>query len=169
VFYSKGIHVLIDAISKLPSDINISVKIVGNDHDGYTEKMKEKATSLGLDDKIEFTGVRLDVPELLADADIFIHPAVCEEGFGITLAEAMASYLPCIAFKRGAIPEIIDNGENGFVIDRISADLLAKTIEDAYNLFKTDDYDQYKINARKKAEFFSVENALCQLEGIYYE
>lgn len=167
IFASKGIHILIDAINLLPHDINISVKLVGRDHDGYTEMMKERVNKLKLNDKIEFTGARLDVPELLAQSDVFIHPAIWREGFGISMAEAMAAYLPCIAFNKGAIPEIIDNKINGFIVDTVDARHLADAIKKVYDIHNTEEYKAMRLNARQKAETFSIEKLTLQLERIY--
>lgn len=164
---AKGISLLIDAVKILSGNIPISLKIVGNDPGDYTEKMKNKAEKLGLSDIIEFTGARTDIPQLLAEADLFVHPATWEEGFGITLAEAMAAYVPCVAFKKGAIPEIIDHEINGFMVDEVSAKAFAKAIEKAYDVFKTESYKQIRLNARKKAETFNIENTVSQLEALY--
>ncbi|MCR5207725.1 MAG: glycosyltransferase family 4 protein [Eubacterium sp.] len=171
VFRPKGIHVLINAVNLLDDEIksNIRIKIVGQDRGTYTEEMIEKSEKLGLGGIIEFTGARLDVPELLSQADLFIHPAICEEGFGITLAEAMASYLPCIAFRRGAIPEVIDDAKNGFIVSKVSSESLAKAIESTYKTFK-DEPEKYALlrkNARAKAQTFSIENTLKTLEELY--
>lgn len=171
VFASKGIHVLINAISRLDREIqkNITVKIVGQDRGTYTEEMMELTKQKGLDGVIEFTGARLDIPELLSESDLFIHPAICEEGFGITLAEAMASYLPCIAFRKGAIPEVIDDRINGFIVDEAKSESLAKAIENTYKLFieNREEYNIFRENARKKAETFSIERTVKTLEELY--
>ncbi|MBR7072030.1 MAG: glycosyltransferase family 4 protein [Eubacterium sp.] len=171
IYYSKGIHVLLDALSKLPDEVKnkIHVTLVGNDSGGYTEKMKQKAEKLELDGIVDFTGIRLDVPELLAKADLFVHPAICEEGFGITLAEAMAAYLPCLAFNKGAIPEIIDNGINGFIADKATSKCLAEYIEKAYRLFSDNnpEYMTLRNNARNKAKCFSIEQSVKTLEELY--
>ncbi|MBE6677732.1 MAG: glycosyltransferase family 1 protein [Ruminococcaceae bacterium] len=59
------------------------------------EKTKAKADSLGLADKIIFTGIRRDIAELMSAMDIFIFPSKFE-GFPVTLVEAQASDLPCV-------------------------------------------------------------------------
>lgn len=167
VFREKGTHILIDAISACKCKNKIDVKIVGHDHGGFTEKMKNKADRLGLNDIITFTGPQTDIPKYLAQSDVFIHPAICLEGFGITLAEAMAAYLPCIAFNRGAIPEIIDNGENGFIVDQIDANKLAAAIDEVYALYGTQKYTEMRMHARKKAQTFSIETVVKELEALY--
>lgn len=171
VFKPKGIHLLINAINKLSDEIkeNIKVKIVGQDRGTYTEQMMEKTKKLGLEELVTFTGMRHDIPDLLSEADLFVHPAICKEGFGITLAEAMAAHVPCAAFNLGAIPEVIDDQINGFIIDAVNSDALAAEIEKAYKLFKyePEKYVLLRSNARKKAETFSIENTVAALERLY--
>lgn len=167
IFAEKGIHILIDAINACKNKNNIKVTIVGHDHGGFTEKMKEKTDNLGLNHIITFTGPQTNIPKYLSQNDVFIHPAICLEGFGITLAEAMASYLPCIAFNRGAIPEIIDNEKNGFIIDKADVQTLANMIDRVYTLHGTQKYTEMRINARKKAQIFNIDNVVKELETLY--
>jgi glycosyltransferase involved in cell wall biosynthesis len=56
---------------------------------------------------------------LFAGARALLFPIDWEEPFGLVLLEAMASGTPPIAFARGAVPELIDHGENGFVVHDI--------------------------------------------------
>jgi glycosyltransferase involved in cell wall biosynthesis len=55
--------------------------------------------------------------ELLARARALIVPIRWEEPFGLTMIEAMASGTPVIAYRRGAVPEIVEHGVTGFVCD----------------------------------------------------
>lgn len=167
LFAAKGIHLLVNAIAKLPKDIKINVKIVGKDQGGYGEQCKNNAKQLGIENIVEFTGPKLNVPELLAESDLFVHPAICEEGFGIAVVEAMASYIPCIAFNKGAMPEIIDNDINGYLVDDEKSQALSDAILKAYNKFQTDEYKNMRLEARKKAETFSIKNYIKELEKLY--
>ena len=111
----KGVQFTLKALSELPSELKWSFQIVG---DGpYRETLKAYCNQLGLKDKVCFLGTRQDVPDLLSRADVFIHMPVCEEGFGITIIEAMAMGLLCICSDNGAIPEIIHNQNNGLLVE----------------------------------------------------
>lgn len=59
------------------------------------EKIREKATALGILDRIIFTGVRSDVPALLSAMDVFVFPSLYE-GMPNTVIEAQATGLPCV-------------------------------------------------------------------------
>ncbi len=56
---------------------------------------------------------------LFANARALLFPIDWEEPFGLVLIEAMASGTPPIAFRRGAVPELIEHGVNGFVVDDV--------------------------------------------------
>ena len=62
---------------------------------GRLLEIKEKVASLNLSDKVIFTGVRSDIPDLMQAMDVFAFPSLYE-GLGIVLIEAQASGLPCI-------------------------------------------------------------------------
>jgi glycosyltransferase involved in cell wall biosynthesis len=58
--------------------------------------------------------------QVLAQARALLFPIEWDEPFGLTLIEAMACGTPVIAFRRGAIPEIVEHGVNGFIVDNAS-------------------------------------------------
>lgn len=72
---------------------NARLLLVG-DGEGRTQ-IQEKAKSLGLEDKVIFTGVRNDVADLLQAMDVFVFPSLYE-GVPVTMIEAQASGLPCV-------------------------------------------------------------------------
>lgn len=55
--------------------------------------------------------------ELLRNSQAFLMPVTWDEPFGIVMAEALACGTPVIGFRRGAIPEVVTDGLNGFVCD----------------------------------------------------
>lgn len=83
---------------------------------GYLkEKLQEQVCNLGLEDCIEFVGLKDDISLFLKDADLFIFPSQYE-GVPMSLIEAMASGLPIIASNVGGIPDMITDGVNGILI-----------------------------------------------------
>ena len=93
---------------------NIKLFLVGDGPD--KDKISELVKKLDLSGKVELLGVRNDIPDLLADSDIFVFPSY-REAFGLSLLEAMASGLPVIVSNTGALPEIVENNGNGYLID----------------------------------------------------
>lgn len=161
----KGCKLLVEAISRLPEDVAVKATVVGEGTD-FNEcvSLTEK---LHVSEKIEFLGSRNDVPELLASADVFVHPVICEEGFGITLAEALATGLPCLAFKKGAVAELIEDGVNGLYTDEVSADGFAKLITNMYNLFCVCEIENMSYNAAESGKKYDIQNTVKQLRAIY--
>lgn len=80
-----------------------------------------------LNDKILFLGM-LDREQLIKyykKASSLLVPIQWEEPFGLTMTEAMACGTPAIAFRRGAVPEVIDDGKTGFIVDNSAEMIMA--------------------------------------------
>lgn len=165
LYEQKGVGLLIESISNAPDSIPIKLRVVGR---GPQQKeLEELSKKLNISDRIEFLGLRMDVPELLGDEHFFVHPATLEEGFGITLIEAMSEGIPCIAFDKGAIPEIINDGENGFIIKEESVEALTKTIEKCYEVINSDKYNSMSEKASSTGEKFDIKKMVEKLEKTY--
>lgn len=82
-----------------------------------------------LNDQIEFIGSADAVKrnELLGNAAALLHPILFEEPFGLVVAEAMMCGTPVIAFNKGAMPELIENGRTGFLVN--TADEAAEAVK----------------------------------------
>lgn len=101
---NKGHAELFYALEKLKNNgFDFQCRIIGKGTD--EQKLKRLCTSKGLDERVTFTGFVTNIPEQLAESDIYVFPSI-NEGLGIALQEAMASGLPCIA-KLGSGPEEI--------------------------------------------------------------
>ena len=74
--------------------------------------------------------------ELLANASALLHPIAFDEPFGLSVAEAMLCGTPVIAFKRGAMPELIRDGKTGFLVNDIDEAVAAVSL--LKNLKRTD-------------------------------
>jgi glycosyltransferase involved in cell wall biosynthesis len=91
--------------------------------------LEAEARTLGISDSVMFLGSRSDVPDLLAAADVLVHPSL-EEGFCNALIEAMAAGLPVVATDVGGNAEAVVQGQTGVVVPPRDAGRLASaTIE----------------------------------------
>ncbi len=104
----KGQDVLIEAAQSIPNAIFL---LVG---DGE-ERAALEAQARPIADRVIFLGQRMDIPDLLGAADIFVLPSD-SEALPTVLIEAGAAALPVIATRVGGIPEIVVDGETGIII-----------------------------------------------------
>jgi glycosyltransferase involved in cell wall biosynthesis len=101
--------------------------------DGPTRPKLEAMTAhLGLSDRVRFVGFLDDVRWLLHASDLFVFPtlATLSEGFGLAALEAQAAGLPVVASRTASLPEVIEDGGSGILIDPGSVDELARAIRD---------------------------------------
>jgi len=96
---------------------------------GLLNKLKEKAADLGIEDRVRFTGwIDNDQKSLIYRAtDIFVFPSFLE-GFGLAVVESMAQGAPAVVSDRGSLPEVVEDGVTGFVIDPDNREKFAKAI-----------------------------------------
>src|SRR3990172_4780064 len=82
------------------------------------DDLRQHARRLGLEGRVVFTGYvpEVEKAEHFNLADVFLFPSAME-GFGFTVAEAMSSGVPVVASDRGSIPELVADGQSGFVCD----------------------------------------------------
>lgn len=159
----KGVQVILDALTRQDSHKRVHLNIVGDG--SYRPTLEAFAKDHNLTGMVNFLGSRRDVPELLSKSDVFIHMPLCEEGFGITIVEAMAAGKICICARSGAIPEIITDGVDGYLVEKDNAKQLAQTICTVGNL---DDTQREKIccAARQKSKRFSDDTFVSQLDEL---
>lgn len=125
----NGMDYFIKACAALvPKHKDFILVIIG---DGpQREELEALVKELGMDKIVKLTGYlpHREIPELLNIADIFVRPSL-QEGFGISFIEAMACKVAVIGSDVGGIPDIIDSGDNGFLVKPGSVRDLAEKID----------------------------------------
>lgn len=165
----KGAHILIKALSKIKNQ-NIHLNILGSpEKQEYADYLKKLIRENNLDSNVNLCGSKPNVEDYLSKADLYVHSAIWDEGFGITVIEALASGVPCVAFNKGALSEIITPSYNGFLVDELSISALAKGIENFYELWESDPVkiSELSANALESSKQFSIQNTVEQLERLY--
>jgi glycosyltransferase involved in cell wall biosynthesis len=114
----KGIDRAIRIAEHCGAKLKVAAKIDRADEDYYNEKI-EPLMRAGA---VEFIGEISDKekPEFLSGAVTLLFPIDWPEPFGLVMIEAMACGTPVIAFNRGSVPEIIEDGVTGFVVEDIN-------------------------------------------------
>jgi glycosyltransferase involved in cell wall biosynthesis len=115
-----------------------------------------------LGERIEYVGEvgHAHKVELLMGARALLHPIDWEEPFGLVAIEAMACGTPVIATRRGAVPEILDHGRTGIIVDRY------REMEDPAVLDQADALDPAEIR-REIEERFSPERMVADYVAAY--
>jgi glycosyltransferase involved in cell wall biosynthesis len=91
-------------------------------------KLEQIVQETKLADHVTFLGWRKDVETIFATAHVYVHSAL-EEAFGIAIAEAMAGGLPVVATNVGGIPDVVADGDTGFLVPARSGDAFAAALE----------------------------------------
>lgn len=108
----KDFITLVRALALLPAGC-CDALIVGDGPD--RPELEAELRKLGIEDRVRLAGQRDDVRTLLADADLFALSSV-SEGLPVSVLEAMAAELPVVASRVGGVPELVVDGENGFLV-----------------------------------------------------
>jgi len=110
----KGAAYFIEAVKYISDEFSKAKFLIVGDGP-LKENLTLLARRLGIYDKITFTGWREDIPDILSITDIVVLPSL-NEAVGRILLEAGASGKPIVATAVGGVPEIIRNGETGFLV-----------------------------------------------------
>lgn len=95
---------LIEAVRNLPSEVEFHLEIAG---DGVlAEELRKQVAEAGLERRVKFLGALAQPQEAMRKWEAFIFATTAGEGFGIAVAEAMASGLPCVLTDVAALREV---------------------------------------------------------------
>ena len=111
----KGPHLAIAAARRA----GLPLVLAGNVPEGHEAWFDQEVRPALDGDQVRWIGPVDDArkAELLAGARALLMPILWEEPFGIVMAEAMACGTPVLGFRRGAVPEVVTDGETGWVVD----------------------------------------------------
>jgi len=160
----KGLKHLIKTLpSILSKNSNVRLVIAG---DGPHKKdLENLIAEQKLTGYIRLLGFRKDIPKIMASADVFVLPSE-KEAFGLVLLEAMTAKLPIIASNVGGIPEIIEDGVNGDLVDASNHDIMAEKILELFNNnFKVREYTE--AGYAKLQSQFDAKSMAKKYEDIY--
>jgi glycosyltransferase involved in cell wall biosynthesis len=121
----KNLPLLLEAWSAVASQRKGSLILVGPGND--RERLVELAASLGVADRVQFTGGVDNPAEYLRAADMFVLPSLAE-GMSNSLLEAMATSLPCAVSSIGGNTDLIDDGTTGRLVTTPTPEAWARTL-----------------------------------------
>ncbi|MBI4032781.1 glycosyltransferase family 4 protein [Candidatus Berkelbacteria bacterium] len=125
----KGLLEAVEAAAKA----GVGLRFAGPINDeAYFAKVQERAAQTGATylGSVDAEGRN----ELLGNAKALLVPIRWDEPFGLTMVEAMATGTPVIAFRRGAVPEVVDDGVTGYIVPEGDIDAMAAKIAVVHQL-----------------------------------
>jgi glycosyltransferase involved in cell wall biosynthesis len=120
---------------------------------------------LGLQGRVELTGYRADVRNLVENADCFAFPSLAE-AFGLAAVEAMARRVPVIASSWGALPEVVGELGHRWIVDPLDIDGWSRAMIEMISLSAAQ-REALESKAREIAMRFSLERHSAELHRLY--
>lgn len=168
----KGIEYAIRAMAHVSSAVKLT--IVGSGQ--LEDSLRVLAVELKVESRVCFLGAlpHKKVRVLMDESDVFVLPSVTAsdgdmEGVPVALMEAMASGVITVSSRHGGIPELIDHGVSGFLVDERDSVGLAKVVDEiasgVYNLSEIAANARLKIEARFNSRIEAV-RLLDRLTGV---
>ncbi|MFH1957479.1 MAG: glycosyltransferase family 4 protein [bacterium] len=161
--HQKDHKTLLKAVSLLVrNNENLKFFIIGEGvlHNGLAKLSKE----LGISENVIFTGFRNDVANFYSLFGIFVSSSAWE-GLGTSILDAMLSGVPVVATAVGGIPEIIEDGVDGFLVPHLNPLKMSEKID---ALIKNAALrEKFSQNGIRKAMKFSVEKMVSGSFEVY--
>jgi glycosyltransferase involved in cell wall biosynthesis len=163
--HHKGHRYLLDAAKRVRRAIpEVRFVLVGR---GPLEpELRRQASELGLDGTLVFAGYRADAPRVASAFDLFVLSSVYE-GLSIALVEAMALGLPAVVTAVGGLPEVVEHGQQGLVVQPADPGAIA----DAVLSLLADPGRRQRLGeaGRRRAGQFDIRRAAGRMEEVYAE
>ena len=156
---------LIEAVARLPKDLNAQLDIIG---DGDQKRaLEQQATRLGISAQVHFPGRVSDeeLRNLLTRATVFAMPSTAELQ-SIATMEAMASGLPVVAANAMALPHLVRDGENGFLFPPRDVATLAGRLETVLRMPNEERQVMQRASLRL-LEPHSIDTTISLFERLY--
>jgi N-acetyl-alpha-D-glucosaminyl L-malate synthase BshA len=159
----KRVRDVVRTFGRLAKEVPSRLVFVGDGPD--RPEATDEARNLGITDRVVFLGKQDSVAEIMACADLLLLPSQ-SESFGLVALEAMASGVPVVASNAGGLPEVIDDGETGFMAPVGDVEAMA---EGAIHILRdAATWRRFSEAARRSAvERYSVGRVIPQYERYY--
>jgi glycosyltransferase involved in cell wall biosynthesis len=122
----KNHGLLISAFAKGPA-LNPRAHLVLAGQGVLRAQLQVRVNELGLTNRVHFLGLRTDIPDVLGATDIFTRSSDYE-GNPLSVIEAMAAGLPIVSTAVGGVPELLQNGKEGFIVQPGRAEQLSEAM-----------------------------------------
>lgn len=158
----KGHKILLDAISEVRQEHQITLDIIGSGE--LENNLRNYVSSINLDGIVNFLGFISDVPEVIQSLDLLVSSSLWE-GFPTVILEAMANHIPVIGTDISGTKELIINGKTGILVPPKDVWELARVINEF--CCNPNKYRDFTENAYQLASQFTIQNSSRCLEQQY--
>jgi glycosyltransferase involved in cell wall biosynthesis len=155
---TKGLETLLEAVRPIPPE-SLLLRIAGSGDPSYVGGLKQR---FGRPD-IEFIGTSRPA-DFFATIDVLAVPSVWEEPLGRVIYEAYAYGVPVIVSRAGGMPEIVDEGETGYVVPPGQPEALRTLLQ---RLAVTWEPGRHSEACVRKSKDFSVEHRFSQFYEVW--
>jgi glycosyltransferase involved in cell wall biosynthesis len=129
------------------------------------DELMREAEELNLGERVRFLGEVRDVPALLARASLFALSSI-SEGVSLTLLEAMARGLPCVATRVGGNPEVVADGVTGLLVPPRDPGALAEAMLELFE--RAEKRREFGLDGRRRVlEHFEIRRMVGRYEAFY--
>ena len=157
-YFIKAIETLTQEHPKMKE--NVGIAILGGHSEEFVGTLPLPIFPLG------YVNDERKIIDIYNSADMFVLPSL-EDNLPNTIMEALACGVPCVGFKVGGIPEMIDHKQNGYIAEYQNAKDLAKGMEWILN---EADWQSLSNHAVKKvATCYSQQNVAIKYVEVYQE
>lgn len=159
----KGCDIFLKGAKKVSEQVkNIKFLVVGDGE--LREQIHTLAKDLDISEKVIFTGMRTDIPQIFRALDIFVLTSR-NEGLGRVLVEAMVSGVPIVASNVGGVPEVLEYGKSGLLFNPENISELCENILKL--VFQNNKREKLIENGKRRAEDFEMQLMIDKVKGIY--
>ena len=159
----KRIGDVVNVFARIRQELKATLLLVGDGPE--RAKAEQMSHSLGISQSVRFLGSRSSVLDLLSISDLMLFPSE-NESFGLAALEAMACEVPVVGTKTGGLPEVVVDGETGYLSDIGDVDSMA---ESSIKILKDEEKRRHLgKNARERVvECFDSKAIVPKYEELY--
>jgi len=160
----KGIPMFLEMARRIP-DRGVEFLIAGELRGEDTYSADEFGRMIAFDSRIKYLGYRDDVQDLYASCDIVVMPSQWGEPCAMVLFEASAAGKPVVATATGGTPEILVDGETGYLVKKDDIEAMVDRV--TLLIRNSDSRSAMGAAARQRAMSVFAERPVRQMESLY--
>lgn len=178
----KGVDIVVD----IARSVRRGAKLFGIPRKQHEVWLREKVLNKlnqgdgSMEISFEIGNDRFQLIRHYQSSKAFLLPILYEESFGLVLIEAMSCGTPVIAFARGSIPEVIEDGKTGFIVNSSDADIrgdwiikktgiegLREAVERVYAMSLADYTEMRRACRKRVTRYFTIERMVDEYLQTY--